>query len=197
MMKRTILILALSLTGGLLFAQAPAEFGLKGGLNISHLRQNSENLGDSRIGLHLGGLAHIHLSPNWGIQPELLFSQEGGYVTRTTVAKLDHINIPVMVQYMFNNGFRIEAGPQLGVLVNAKLEDDDGVEVDASEDFNSANFSLGAGLSYLSHSGFGVGARGNFGLSDVSEGNIIDTRARTIQVSLFYLFNTRHKAQSR
>lgn len=182
------------------FAQAPAKFGVKAGVNISTFNQNNADY-DSRIGLHLGGYAHIHLAPEWALQPEVQYSQEGakravsnGEVT----TKLDYINIPLMLQYMFNNGFRIEAGPQLGILANGKYEDDDGNESDAADqDFKSTNVALGFGLNYLSYSGLGIGGRYNLGLSDISESSNTKVKNNTFQISLFYMFDHSHKAKSR
>src|SRR5690348_5230502 len=117
MKKISLFVLGIAITA-LSFAQSPAKFGLKAGVNIATLRQDNVSY-DSRIGLHVGGLAHIHLSPQWALQPEVLYSQEGAKLNDVKL-KLDYINIPLMLQYMFNNGFRIEAGLQLGLMVNSK-----------------------------------------------------------------------------
>lgn len=177
-------------------AQAPAKFGLKGGLNVSTFNQSNLEY-DSRLGLHIGGLAHIHLAPEWALQPEVVYSQEGAKFGDVTT-KLDYINIPLIVQYMFSNGFRIEAGPQLGLMINAKYEDDDGNEDEvAQKDFKSTNVALGFGLNYLSNSGLGVGGRYNLGLSDISETTNNKRKNNTFQISLFYMFDNDHKVKSR
>jgi hypothetical protein len=124
-----------------------------------------------------------------------LYSQEGAEVDNAKI-KLDYLNIPLMIQYMFDNGFRLEAGPQLGLLLNSKYKDGD-IESDADDDFKTVNGSLGLGLNYLSQSGFGGGARYNFGLSDISEDNNTEIKASTLQISLFYMFDHNHKAKSR
>ena len=199
-MKKISLIIISVLASTLVFAQHGAKFGLKGGLNVSSLKiENFDDL-DARLGLHLGVISHIHLAPQWALQPELLYSQEGAKMKVNdgdVDIKLDYINVPVMVQYMFNNGFRIEAGPQFGLAVNQKYEDDDtDYEEDADEEFKSTNVGLGFGVNYLSYSGFGVGARYNLGLSNISEYDE-DIKSRTFQVSVFYMFDSQHKAKSR
>jgi hypothetical protein len=176
-------------------AQAPAKFGLKGGINLSTFNHSSAEY-DSRIGLHLGGLAHIHLAPEWAIQPELIYSQEGGEDFNNTKIKLDYINIPVMLQYMFSNGFRIEAGPQIGILVNEKYKYTNGTE-EEFDDFKTVNTSIGFGLNYLSNGGIGVGGRYNLGLNDISESRSSTAKNNTFQISLFYMFDSDHKAKSR
>lgn len=198
---KKISLLAIGITTTIFsFSQHSAKFGAKAGLNIATLNIENFDNTDSRLGLHAGFLAHIHLSPNWALQPELLYSAEGGKIDfgggEEATIKNDYINIPLMLQYMFDNGFRIEAGPQLGLLVSSKVEDQDGVEDDAKDSFKSTNVSLGFGLNYLSKSGFGVGGRYNLGVSNIAEGSG-DTKGRVFQISLFYMFDNAHKAKSR
>jgi hypothetical protein len=193
---------------GLLFvlavsAQTKPHFAIKGGLNIANLNIEDFNENrDSRLGAHLGVTAHIHLAPEWAVQPELLYSQEGGVVRNLAGAnsrakyKNDYVNIPLMLQYMFDNGFRVEAGPQLGLLVRSRIEDQNDVEVDADDVFKSTNVSAGFGLNYLSYSGLGIGGRYNLGLSNVGEGSR-KIRQNTFQISLFYMLDPAHKSKSR
>ena len=181
------------------FSQNPGKFGIKAGLNIASLKIENFDNTDSRLGFHGGLFAHIHLAPQWALQPELLYSAEGGKLDfgngEEATFKNDYINIPVMLQYMFDNGFRIEAGPQLGLLASSKVEDQNGVEDDAKDSFKSTNVSIGFGLNYLTHSGFGLGGRYNLGVSNIAEGSG-DTKGRVFQISLFYMFDHMHKAKS-
>ena len=194
-------LLAIGITSAIFsFAQSPVKFGIKAGLNVANLKVEDFDETDSRLGLHAGLLAHIHLAPQWALQPEVLYSAEGakfdfGNNEEATI-KNDYVNIPLMLQYMFDNGFRIEAGPQLGLLVSSKIEDQDGNEEDADDAFKTTNVSIGFGLNYLTHSGFGVGGRYNLGVSNIAEG-AGDTKGRAFQISLFYMFDNAHKAKSR
>ena len=64
MKKTAIFIVSLFL---LFTAKAQqAHFGLKGGVNISQLHINDNTKIDSKVGVHLGVLAHIHASQNMG-----------------------------------------------------------------------------------------------------------------------------------
>lgn len=195
-MKKISVFIAAAMFSTALFAQTSAKFGLKGGLNIANLKIDEQESADNRFGLHLGGLAHIHLAPQFALQPEVVYSQQGlkTNVTGTeTTLKLDYVNIPVMLQYMFDNGFRIEAGPQLGFLVNAKVG-----SLDNKEDYKSTDVGVGLGLGYLSYSGFGVSGRYNFGLTNINEyepSNKIMNRVG--QIGVFYMFDNQHKAKSR
>ena len=197
---KKLFLLAIGITSAIFSFSQSAKLGVKAGLNIASLKIEDFDNTDSRLGLHAGLLAHIHLAPSWAVQPELLYSAEGGKVDfgggSEATYKNDYVNIPVMVQYMFDNGFRLEAGPQLGLLVSSKIEDENDNEEDADDTFKSTNVSLGVGLNYLSHSGFGFGGRYNHGLSNIAEGNG-DAKGRVFQISLFYMFDNAHKAKSR
>lgn len=201
MKKVSLIVLSLTITT-LAVAQHLPRLGIKGGLNVSTLKVANINQDaiDPRIGYHLGLFAHVHTNhPSWAIQPEIQYSSEGMKLNDNgdqTTWKLNYINIPVMVQYMFDNGFRLEAGPQLGLLANSVIEDEQGNDDNADDLLKSTNFSLGIGANYLSYSGLGVGARYNHGLSEINKGRN-DISTRTFQISLFYMFDHQHKAKSR
>jgi hypothetical protein len=197
---KTLSLIAIGITSAVFsFAQTPAKFGVKAGLNISNIEWSNNT--DSRLGLHGGLFAHIHLAPQWALQPELLYSAEGakkdfGGGEEATYVN-DYVNIPLMLQYMFSNGFRIEAGPQLGILTRSKIKDQDDSEAENDDAFKSTNVGVGLGLNYLSQTGFGVGGRYNLGLNKINEEGFIDAKGRAFQISLFYMFDNAHKAKSR
>jgi len=198
-MKKISLVLCASLLVCSTWAQN-ASFGIKGGLNVSTLSDKNDELG-SRIGYHAGLLAHIHINPQWAIQPEIVYSSQGAKYTVTDgehLLALNYVNIPLQLQYMFNNGFRLQTGPQVGFLtgVNDKR---DGTETNnfTSDDFKSVDFAWTAGLGYLTQSGLGVDARYNFGLSNINDVGDAERRNNVFQVGLFYMFDNAHKAKSR
>lgn len=190
-MKKISLFLCALCFVSISFAQN-SKFGIKAGVNISSIDWDVSGVSfDNRIGFHVGLLDHIHLSPQWALQPEIMYSTEG---VKQSVSsgeytwKTDYINIPVMVQYMFDNGFRLEAGPQLGLMVSS--DDNDDI-------FKSTNVGVGFGLNYLSHSGLGVGGRYVLGVSKINESIAPDAKSRNIQLGIFYMFDHQHKAKSR
>lgn len=164
------------------------NIGTKIGLN-SYIINNDSGPGfDSKIGLHAGLLGHIHINRQFGVQPEIVYSMQGAKSDGTNY-NLDYINVPVLLQVMFDNGFRIQAGPQLGILVRAKREGDLG-SMDIKDNFKSIDAGLSFGASYVhTSSGFGIDARYNLGLSDISEGSNVVSNSRGLQVGVFYLFN--------
>ena len=171
------------------------NFGIKGGLNVYNVSVDDESEYDSKTGLHVGFLGHIHLNKQWALQPELLYSAQGAKFTSNGIEsklKLDYINVPILFQYMFDNGFRLEAGPQVGFLVGAKTEAND-VSVDVKDQLKGVDFSLGLGLGYIHvPSGFGVDARYNLGLSNISEDDDNKSMNRGFQLGIFYQFQHRN-----
>jgi hypothetical protein len=164
-----------------------AHFGLKGGVNISQLHFNNNTSSDSKVGVNLGILAHIHASKTWAVQPELLYSLEGAQKVGNSgiTYNLNYLNVPVLLQYMFDNGFRLEGGPQIGFLLNAKRKAGD-VTVD-DDGFKTTAFSIPLGVGYLTSSGVGLDARYVFGLSNINDsenGPII--QSNVFQLGLFY-----------
>jgi hypothetical protein len=179
-MKKILLTAMVFFTVNVLMAQH-AEFGIKGGVNFANLNANdNENL-SNRTSFHIGGLAHLHLSKQFAIQPELLYSGQGASSSDGDL-KLSYINIPVLAQYMFGEGFRLETGPQFGLLVGAKAGD-----IDVKSSLTTADLGWAFGAGYKTPGGFGVDARYNLGLTDISKGNNT-VKNNVWQLGVFYQF---------
>ncbi len=166
-------------------------FGVKGGINVSSLHFDDNTSGDSKVGFHLGGLAHIHASNQWAIQPEVIYSLEGAKEILVGNSKytenLSYINVPVLLQYFVHNGFRLEGGPQIGFLIKAKRKVGD-VSVD-NKNFKSTAFSIPLGVGYLTATGVGFDARYVFGLSNINDNEDGPTiQGNVFQLGIFYQF---------
>lgn len=165
-------------------------FGVKGGLNVYNINNDNNIEYESKLGFHLGMLAHIHLSKQFALQPELLYSAQGAkYTVSNNEVKINlgYINVPVMVQYMFDNGFRLQAGPQLGFLTRARSETNN-TKTDVKENYKTIEFAVGFGAGYVNpKSGLGIDARYNIGLSNINENSTVKSTNRGFQVGLFYL----------
>jgi hypothetical protein len=159
------------------------NLGIKGGINMYKIHNDNNIVYDHITGYYFGLLGHVHLNSQWAIQPELVYSKQGA-VNGDIEYNLDYINIPVMLQYMFDNGFRLQAGPQLGILGKA----------DNKADLNPIDFGLGMGVSYVVPStGFGIDARYNLGLSNINKDDAVISTNRGLQLGVFFIFghNTR------
>lgn len=186
----SVVIAATVLTGTANAQQA--KFGIKGGLNVSDIRHSNGTNYEPVAGFHAGFLAHIHLTKRFALQPEAFYSTNGANYKSgplDTRYNLGYIQVPVLLQYMFLNGIRVQAGPQLGFLVNAKSHSGD-LKEDFKDDLKTVDFGLTTGASYLvPKTGFGFDARYNIGLSDINKDGNIKSSNRGFQLGVFYLFN--------
>lgn len=170
-------------------SQAQTNFGLKAGYNASKVQIANSSDFNSKSGLHIGGLAHIHVSEHFAIQPELVYSMQGGESPNSTL-KLNYLNVPVLAQYMVNDGLRLQTGPQVGFLASAKQKSGN-VEVDVDDNYDAVDFSWAFGAGYIFPAGFGIDARYNLGLNDISDNSSFEAKNRVFQVGLFYQFHNK------
>jgi len=174
-------------------AAQQTSFGIKGGVNFSSVEIDNGKDYESKAGIHLGGLAHIHITRHFALQPEVVFSMQGGDDESDNVKlKLNYINVPLLAQYMTNEGFRLQTGPQLGILASAESKIGD-VETDVDDDISTVDFSWTFGAGYLFPSGFGIDARYNHGISNISDDNTFEARNRVFQLGVFYQFNSKRR----
>jgi Outer membrane protein beta-barrel domain len=182
MRKLLVLVIVLSSVGASL-AQVQVALGVKAGANISKF---DDSEADNLTSFHAGAFALFKLT-KIGIQPEVLFSQQGASV-KSAGQNLDfktaYMTIPVMVKVYLIGGLNVQAGPQFGFLTKAELDGTDLKESLKNSDI-SANLGLGWDLPF----GLTVDARYNIGLSDVGDdAAVFDSavKSRVIQVSLGY-----------
>jgi hypothetical protein len=189
-----IAVMAAILITGTATAQH-VNFGIKGGVNLYNIHNDNNVALDNSIGLHLGLLAHIHMAQKFALQPELVFSMQGANYKNgnsDTEINLNYVNMPLLFQYMFDNGFRLQAGPQLGFLVNAKSKIGN-TSIDTKDNFKGVDLGASVGMSYVSPpSGFGFDVRYNIGLSNINENSAVNSNNRGLQLGIFYLF--KHKS---
>jgi hypothetical protein len=152
-----------------IFSFAQISVGAKGGLNLSSLSGINESNFEAKalVGFHVGGFVTFNLGRNFAIQPELVYSTQGGTIESGNVTenlKMNYFNIPVMVKFMTKSGFYLEAGPQLGF--QAGDLDYDNVETSVE----GSDFSICGGLGFQpTKSAFGIGARYNAGMGTTGE----------------------------
>lgn len=161
--------------------------GIKGGVNVYNIHNDNNTKYDSRAGYHFGLLGHIHFNTEFALQPEIVYSAQGAK-NGTTKYNLDYINVPVLFQYMFDNGFRLQAGPQLGLLIGAKSKINNNV-TDNKDDLKPFDLAVSIGASYIfPPTGFGIDLRYNLGLGNINKNSTIKSTNRGLQLGLFYIF---------
>lgn len=186
-MKRVLFfVMALATMAITSQTQAQVKFGAKAGLNLSRVTEHFETM---KPGFHGGIYAQINLHPMFSIQPEVLYSMQGGMEkdvneilnqtisTKTTLTS-HNVIVPIMLQFSPIKMITIEAGPQFGFnlgmsshrvlttqgIVDSETESDYTFE---SDDYNMFDFGLAAGLKLNVASNVNIYARYNFGLTNV------------------------------
>lgn len=207
-MKKLIFIAAITVMAVSVTQAQEVRLGAKGGVNFATF--NGDNLGDvkSRTGFHIGALVEIPVSERFWIQPEILYSAQGAKYKESGMElgvnysydieeKLDYIQVPIMAKFYIVDGLALEAGPQISFLVSSKGEYEGTIgNVTVSDDrdlddISKIDFGLGVGASYRLPMGVFLGARYNFGLSNVNDSENADNQKihnNVFQVSAGYSF---------
>lgn len=160
-MKKSALTLLVVFMANVAFAQVGA--GIKAGVNFAN-QDIDEIESSSRTGFHFGAFFDINFSDNLALQPEILFSKQGGelsYGSAKNDIDLTYLNIPVLLKLKFAGIANIHFGPQFGILNRAEWND-----VDYREEFKSSDLSLAVGAGLNLPMGVTGGVRYVFGLSD-------------------------------
>lgn len=163
----------------------PYHFGFKGGLSVSNLRADPQELqeGGSLTGYAFGFWVGVPVAHRLMIQPEALFSMKGdsesaaGYTAST---HLGYFELPVLARFGFLDDAPVQpslfGGPSLAVnfSANSKLEGE-GSEVEADNKDQVSAFDLGlvvgGGVDFpLGGKTMGVDLRYSRGLLDVGDG---------------------------
>ena len=111
-------------------AQSELAFGIKGGVNFSNLTGDGFDEFDddsARTSFNLGALVEIPVTEKFAIQPEVFYSGQGFDLVQRedaedTEFQLDYINVPVLAKIYLVQGLYLEAGPQVGFLVDSQIE---------------------------------------------------------------------------
>jgi hypothetical protein len=194
-LKFTFVALALLMLSTLAYSQAQFAIGIKAGPNFAKIDTKStagENY-KGRTGFHAGAFALIKLT-KIGIQPEIIFSQQGSKVeinNKDYEANYSYINIPVIVKIYLAAGINLQVGPQFGFVTKAEQEFPDvngqTSTADIKDELKGSDLSAGLGAGWDLPFGLTIDARYNLGLSKVNGKNIPEEQKNQVfQVSLGY-----------
>ena len=117
-MKKLLILLMISGVFALNVQGQELHFGVKAGANFSNLKFSTDFGGvtpDGATSFYVGALADIGFSEKFHVQPEVLYSMEGA-----KDADISYLNIPVMLKYYILEGLNVQAGPQIGFLLDAE-----------------------------------------------------------------------------
>jgi opacity protein-like surface antigen len=198
---KKILILSLALILGI-GATAQVKFGVKAGLNlssVSDVKVEGEGVSVTAIendgmtaGFHVGGFVNFSFGQYIGLQPELLYSMQGGKQKLSSVASqvspnvsigynFSYINIPILLDIKPFANFSILVGPQIGfniyksatITTTADETTKSGSDLDdyleeefGKNPFKSFDFAAVVGVQYTFIEHLTVGARYDLGLTN-------------------------------
>lgn len=178
-MKKIILIAILIVYSFTVSAQNKLEnssgviFGVKAGVNFATITGDDTEDVDTRTSFHAGVVVEMEIFDKFSFQPEILYSSQGAKGSSDGMdmeIKYDYLNIPLLVKYYLAEGFSIEGGPQVGILLSADGEAS-GISVDIKDITKDIDFSLDLGLGYILENGLNFAARYNFGISNINDNN--------------------------
>jgi hypothetical protein len=197
-MKKPILFLALLAgTSVAASAQTSPKFGIKAGANYTKF--SGDNLGDIEYKFgFVGGLAaNFGLSESLSIQPELLYSMKGAELKGAPLDdfnfKLNYLELPILFRYTLSDGKGpfLQAGPQIGYLINSKVSDGDGNEYKIDNDnFQKMELGYVAAIGYQLQSGLSIEGRFNGGINSIGKDDesYDQQRNRVFSLQLGYMF---------
>lgn len=164
------------------------RFGIKGGVNLAEFLRSkfpagSEPNVNMRTTFHGGLTMNLPFgSGGLALQPELLYTGAGSKMTSTYTTYvgttpttntmsydqvLHYVSLPVLLQWKSAGGFLLETGPVPAYLISAKQKNPDGTKTDNKSYFDKFDVAWAGGIGFVSRSGLGIGARYNYGLTNV------------------------------
>ncbi len=177
-------------------ASAKVQFGLKGGLNVTNMSLNADELISNKAGFFVGPTVKFTVPiVGIGFDAAVVYDQRNADIDEYSL-KQQSINIPINLRYNYGFsslvGVYIAAGPQFGIGIGDKSIS---FEDYGSYDISDTNFSInvGAGVTLLNH--LEVGFTYNIACGKTGELNVVDVATSTFkgrsnawQVSAAYYF---------
>ncbi|WP_026452013.1 porin family protein [Aequorivita capsosiphonis] len=175
-MRKLIAAVMIMFMGTTAFSQIDIDLGIKAGINFSNIRDlDALNL-QYKKGLQAGVFVGINFSEKFGVQADLLYSEQGATITKANGRfDLTYINLPIVFKYYLveGEGLSFQIGPQFGYLIDSDLRAVyQGVGITAEA--NDLDISGVAGFGYEFLDGFQVEGRIHLGFTDITD----DPRAR-------------------
>lgn len=176
-MKKLFMIVAMMVATLSVSAQEAGQMFIKpmaGGI-FSTLVGDVDDV-KGKIGLVGGAEFGYNINETFGITAGLLYTMQGCKDKDVDANfNLDYINVPVLANVYVAPGLALKAGPQIGFLTRAKLDD-----VDMKDVCNTIDFSIPVGVSY-EISDFVIDFRYNIGITSVSKNKEIKSEVVEIE----------------
>jgi hypothetical protein len=163
---------------------------IKGGINVSSLAGIAEQR--SLIGYHVGIGGMKELSSRLALKYELIFSQQGTKVSDDDRLAFAYLNMPVLLNMRLGEKFSFDAGPQLGLTLDAWERGE--LDRNITPNLGTVDLSLCIGVNYFITKRLFTEARYNMGLTNLSRISGTDSfRNAVFQGSVGYYFNRKNE----
>ena len=167
------------------------KVGAMAGLNLANVKESGTGSSstNSLTGIVVGGYAQYAVSDAFTVQPELQLGQYGckyTFLGGTLKFKSSYLSVPILAKYVFGtSGFSLAAGPQLGLLLSAKIEG-----TDVKSELKSTDFSGVFGAGYELKNGVSFAARYQLGLSNIDKNTSSSSTSKNtaFQLTVGYTF---------
>ena len=179
-------------------SQVQLAVGIKGGPNFAKINTEGSVMENykNRTGFH-GGAFVLIKATKIGVQPEIIFSQQGSTVeinSQNFESNFSYVNIPVILKLYTVAGINIQAGPQFGFVTNAETPIEDQLNPgtytvkDVKDKMKGSDLTAAFGLGWDLPFGLTIDARYNLGLSKIFKeapsNETENAKNQVIQVSL-------------
>lgn len=157
------------------------NFGIKLGLNLANIKNETRDIEFSpkmKSGIHTGIFFNMRFGNRNGspgffcLQPEALYSAQG-FLVDNIVVNFNYFTIPLMAKLYISDGFFVEFGPWFSFLLAASPKtaeiNENVITISNMEGGKDVGIAIGAGYEF--DFGLVIGARYNYGLSDMA-GNL-------------------------
>ena len=182
-------------------AQIQFAVGVKAGPNFAKINTDAsagENY-KNRTGFH-GGAFLLFKATKIGVQPEIIFSQQGSKVevnSQNLESNFSYVNIPIIIKLYTVAGINLQAGPQFGFVTSAETPIEDQLNPgtykveDVKDKMKSSDITAAFGVGWDLPFGLTIDARYNLGLSKIFKESpdtqqTSDAKNQVIQVSVGY-----------
>lgn len=206
-------------------AQVQVKYGIRAGANVSTWQgetvQSLSNILDatngsvstqSKFGYHAGVYTSFQFGDHFAIEPGIQYSLKGAELNGKLTGEAGvfdilnanarfrvqshYIEMPVLAKVYLTEGFHIFAGPQVGYLVDNKLDARASVlgfsafnrTFDINKGFQKWDFSGVAGVGYKFTNGVNVMAAYDYGFQRIDANQSFNTYNRALKFSLGYEF---------
>ena len=155
------------------FGQLRINVGVKAGVNFANVTSTPGLNSNSLTGYMIGGYIAPKPKKVFGFRSEILLSRQGyDYKTNTNTGNvnLDYLLLPQLLTINFSKKVQVHLGPQIGLLLNAKVDSTKAASNSSLLDyFNRFDYAAVGGAELYPFRGFFIGGRVNISLNKANQ----------------------------